>query len=215
MLIKVIQTEDPNLLNNITEATNSQTAVTSRDLRSNDTVQRYIEEHLRALGYYYEARTSKYISDEEVKSDKRIDAATAAQVWLAFRLQRPYESLKKSQIFKDPILYSEVFPTNLDVKAYLNAYLLFKHVYKIGKTKKDEFPFVHYAKFNIMAMLGHLGIRNIEDFENNQEKYKNVLDTIQAQVIKEVGKKGFKGYGAFFNQPALLKKLVADYETAL
>jgi hypothetical protein len=184
--------------------------VTTRDLRSNDTIQRYVEEHLRALGYYYEARASKYISDEEVKSDKRIDAATAAQVWLAFHLQRPYESLKKSQIFKEP-LYSEVFPTNLDVKAYLDAYLLFKHIYKIGKTKKDEFPFVHYAKFHIMAMLGYLGIRNVGDFDKNQEKYKNVLDVIQAQVSK-VGKKGFKGYGAFFNQPALLKKLVADYE---
>jgi hypothetical protein len=211
-LVKVIQTEDTELLNNITEATNSQTAVTSRDIRSNDPTQRIVEEHLRALGYYYEARANKYLNSKEVRPDQRVDAATGAQVWLAFHLQKPYlASTKKSQLFRDP-LYKEVFPDDLDVRAYLDAYLLFKYIHKLGKARKEDYPFVNYAKFHIMALLKQLDITDTKSFEQNSRGYADIIESIKILLAREQRKKNFTGYGAFFNQPTLLDRISKEYE---
>jgi hypothetical protein len=100
VLVKIIEATDADLLNGITEATNSQTAVTSRDLRSNDRIQKFIEEHLLVKGYYYEARANKYLNDKDVRPDRKVDAATAAQVWLAFHLQNPFASIKKAKVLE-------------------------------------------------------------------------------------------------------------------
>jgi hypothetical protein len=212
VLVKIIEIkDDDNLLNNIADATNSQTAVTSRDLMSNDSTQKNIEEQLRTWGYYYEARAGKYSADEDIRPDQRVDAATAAQVWLAFNLQRPHESRRKKEIFQEP-LYGEVFPSDLDARAYLDAYLLFKYIHRLGASRREDYPFINYAKFHIMAMLMRLGITNVKALEENQDKYDRILDAMQALVSKAQKVKGFKGYNGFFGEPTLLGRIAKEYE---
>lgn len=211
VLAKIIETEDSDLLASITEATNSQTAVTSKDLRSNDPVQRIIEEQLRTMGYYYEARTNKYLNDKDVKPDRRIDSAIAGQVWLAFHLQRPYDASKKAKVFME--FYHEVFPDNIDVRGYLDAYLLFKHIHKIGKNNREQYPFASYAKFHIMAMMKRLNVLTVKAFEENESKYFKLMDAIKVLVSTAQNKSSFTGYGAYFNQgPSLLEKIDKAYK---
>jgi hypothetical protein len=118
---------------------------------------------------------------------------------------------KESEGVREP-LYSEIFSDDLSVVAYLDVYLLFKHAHKLGNSKKEEYPFVSYAKFHIMAMLKQLSILNVGDFEANEQKYMNIMNAIQALVVRAQRGKNFKGYGAFFNQPSLLGKIAAEYQ---
>ena len=86
ILVRIIETADSSLTNRIAEATNSQTPIRSRDIRSNDRIQVRIENALRPLGYFYERKNDQFISES---TEKRIDAVKLGQVILAYVLREP------------------------------------------------------------------------------------------------------------------------------
>src|SRR5690606_11712329 len=97
VIVRVLKTSNKEILPKIIEATNSQTKVTSRDLHSNDSIQRLIEETLKTEGYYYEARKGKYQGKEK---QKRIDAEVAAQAYYATFFESPARAKdKKKDLF--------------------------------------------------------------------------------------------------------------------
>lgn len=71
LLVRVIETADRGFTNRVAEATNSQTPIRSRDIRSNDAIQVKIENALIGVGYFYERKNDQHIMQS---SDRRIDA---------------------------------------------------------------------------------------------------------------------------------------------
>lgn len=86
LLIRVIETGDRHFTNSVAEATNSQTPIRSRDIRSNDSIQLKLENALNGYGYYYERKNDQHIDQA---ADKRIDAVKLGQVILAYVLREP------------------------------------------------------------------------------------------------------------------------------
>lgn len=86
LLIRVIETGDRNFTNSVAEATNSQTPIRSRDIRSNDSIQIKLENALAGYGYYYERKNDQHIDQA---ADKRVDAVKLGQVILAYVLREP------------------------------------------------------------------------------------------------------------------------------
>ncbi len=86
LLLRVIETGDRAFTNSVAEATNSQTPIRSRDIRSNDSIQIRIENTLRAFGYFYERKNDQHIDQS---SENRIDAVKLGQIILAYVLREP------------------------------------------------------------------------------------------------------------------------------
>jgi hypothetical protein len=86
LLLRVIETADRRFTNSIAEATNSQTPIRSRDIRSNDSIQIRIENALLGHGYFYERKNDQHI---EQSAEKRIDAVKLGQIILAYVLREP------------------------------------------------------------------------------------------------------------------------------
>ncbi|MDM7927122.1 AIPR family protein [Blastomonas fulva] len=109
LLLRVIETADRNFTNRVAEATNSQTPIRSRDIRSNDSIQIRIENALRTFGYYYERKNDQHIDQP---AESRIDAVKLGQIILAYVLREPDRAKTASnRIFGE--YYSWVFDESI------------------------------------------------------------------------------------------------------
>lgn len=86
LLLRVIETADRTFTNRVAEATNSQTPIRSRDIRSNDSIQIRIENALLGYGYFYERKNDQHIDQP---AETRIDAVKLGQIILAYVLREP------------------------------------------------------------------------------------------------------------------------------
>ena len=64
--MRIYETKQREISHRIAESTNSQTPIKSRDLHSNDDVQKKLEDEFFAMGYFYERKTDQY-KDQEKK----------------------------------------------------------------------------------------------------------------------------------------------------
>lgn len=134
IMVKVIQTKDAKLANDIIDATNSQTSVSPIFLHSNDKIQETIEEHF--LKYpkaplYYERRINYY--KRRHKSQNRIVAMLKLfQVFYSIFGKRPSAARgRPTESFQRA--YGSVFNTSFDYDAYLIAYLVYMKIHKINR----------------------------------------------------------------------------------
>ena len=86
LLVKIIETKDKSLYAKVAEATNSQTPIRSRDLRSNDPVLLRLESALASRGWYLDRKRDQH---SEKPENLRIDALKLGQIWLAFVRSEP------------------------------------------------------------------------------------------------------------------------------
>ena len=109
ILVRIIETKSQPVSLAIAESTNSQTPIKSRDLRSNDDIQKKLEEAFEGMGLFYERKLNQH-SDKARPS--RVDALTAGQAHLAYGLELPEVAKKdRGRIFSD--LYDQVFTDEL------------------------------------------------------------------------------------------------------
>jgi len=170
VLIKVIETDDKDFIENVTLYTNSQNAIKLRDLCSNDEIQIKIQKILRdTYGYFYERKRgeldSQYATVEAKKGllgadwkKKLISNENGAQAFLAMFLNKPAQAKsEKGRIFlKDKAgFYDDAFNKNDDILT--EKILLSWKLLKFIEMKKKE-----YSK----------GYNNAE---NLQEKAKNEI----------------------------------------
>jgi hypothetical protein len=105
VLGRIYETRTRDITSEIAEATNSQTPINTRDLHSNDDVQKKLEESFLDQGLYYE-RKGRQHADQPRK--KRVDALAAGQALLAYSLGLPEVAKKdRSRVFRD--LYDQIF----------------------------------------------------------------------------------------------------------
>lgn len=117
ILVRIIETKSQPVSLAIAESTNSQTPIKSRDLRSNDDIQKRLEEAFEGMGLHYE-RKLKQFSDKPKKT--RVDALLAGQAHLAYSLELPEVAKKdRGRIFAD--LYDQVFTEELTADELLCA----------------------------------------------------------------------------------------------
>lgn len=109
ILVRIIETKSQPVSLAIAESTNSQTPIKSRDLRSNDDIQKKLEEAFEGMGLFYERKLGQH-SDQSKAT--RVDALTAGQAHLAYGLELPEVAKKdRGRVFSD--LYDQVFTDEL------------------------------------------------------------------------------------------------------
>lgn len=109
LLVRIIEAKEQSVGHKVSETTNSQTPIKSRDLRANTLFQRKIEQALLAKGFFYERKTNQFADQPR---EKRVDAQSAGQAYLAYALDLPEVAKKdRGRVFGD--LFDTVFSDDL------------------------------------------------------------------------------------------------------
>ncbi len=161
LLVRICQTRRENpIADKISETTNSQTPVTTRDLHANDRIQRKLEDEFRSLGYFYERKANQY---EEESASHRLNNELLAQLYLAYYMDMPSEAKNnKSLIFGDK--YGEVFKEDtitasrmlLPLRVYLPLQAKKREIQRRKRRREqidEQEAFVSRAVFHIVNVV--------------------------------------------------------------
>ena len=113
-----LDSDDKNLVSRITNATNSQSPIELRDLRSNDDVQRRLETDLEQLGFDYKSKR-----DNAPTTSRTIPSSVAAEAVLAVWRRKPHlAKFNTTRLFDQ--FYDEIFTPHLTGAQTILAVLL-------------------------------------------------------------------------------------------
>jgi hypothetical protein len=108
------RSDDEQFIQSVITYTNSQNAISDRDLHANDRIQYDIQGILRNIGIYYERKLNEH---KEQEDSIRIDALDAAQAYLCCVLQEPHRAKQdKRKLFNE--LYYRIFDKTKSDLAY-------------------------------------------------------------------------------------------------
>lgn len=125
ILVRIVETRDRSIYAKVAEATNSQTPIRSRDLRSNDPVLVRLEASLKSLGWAFDRKRNQHA---DLPEDKRIDALKLGQMWLAFVRSEPDRAKTASdKIFGEyfPLIFD---PTEMSAERVLSVWKLYRAI---------------------------------------------------------------------------------------
>jgi len=130
VLGRIYETRTRDITSEIAEATNSQTPINTRDLHSNDDIQKKLEESFLDQGLFYERKLRQHTGQSK---KKRIDALAAGQTYLAYAGGLPEVAKKdRGRVFRD--LYQNVFNEDRTTQQLLVPFRL----YEVIQDKKRE-----------------------------------------------------------------------------
>jgi len=130
VLAKIYETRERDISTAIAEATNSQTPINTRDLRSNDDVQKKLEESFLDQGIYYERKAKQYQGHPR---SKRLDALSAGQVFLAYFLGYPEVAKKdRARVFSD--FYDSIFNDDITPQKLYVPLVIYSEIETLKRT---------------------------------------------------------------------------------
>ena len=142
VLVRIYETKERRISNAIAESTNSQTPIKTRDLRSNDEIQKKLEQGFIENGLFYERKARQF---SEQPKEQRVDALVAAQAYLAYTLELPEVAKKdRGRIFGD--LYDSIFNDDITPEKLRVPLQIYSFIDK--KKRELQQQIKHDKKFN-------------------------------------------------------------------
>jgi hypothetical protein len=125
VFLRVIETSDPTLIEEISVATNNQSRIGSRDLRANSSIARKLASGLDHLGYYYVRKRGELST---LSADRTVDALKAGQLVLAYARGEPEKAkTDTTSMFGDD--FEKVFnPDVVTPELIVTAHRLFSEI---------------------------------------------------------------------------------------
>lgn len=215
ILVRIIETADQSLTNRVAEATNSQTPIRSRDIRSNDKVQIQLENALRPHGYFYERKNDQHIGEA---TDRRIDAVKLGQVILAYVLREPDRAKTASnKIFGE--FYEWVFNENvLSAENVVAIWRIYKTVEEdrqktikemsSGLKRRYDEAWIIEGVFHILYMLSlktEASGGEIFDVAEALKHYEDVKNEIEKFVDNQRGTAAYRIFRSAYTKGLLAK----------
>jgi len=222
LLVRICETKKNNpITEKISETTNTQIPVRTRDLRSNDPIQKKLEDEFRSLGYFYERKKNQHLNESK---DKRLDNELLGQIYLAYYLDMPSEARdQKSLVFGEK--YDEIFDAEsitagkmlIPYNIYLPLQKLKRDIQKKKRRKQkisEKDSFVSRATFHILTAVKII----IEKTGRDIEKKRNIQNAIKTAIsyINEIVEEASKERGELYTHDKFFKekptsKLVINY----
>lgn len=138
LLMRIIQTDNETVRDNIIEATNSQTAIPQAWLRSTGELHRDIEDFLRNHSLYYDRRKN-YHKNLGRPRKNIVSIPYLAQAVMAIALREPDNArARPSTLLKRESDYSRVFSPNYPFPLYLFCVQLLRAVEEALKSLDDD-----------------------------------------------------------------------------
>lgn len=172
IITKIIKlnTQDIELIKQITTNSNNQNAIKPRDLKSNQTIQQRLQKEFKDInGYEFGIKKG-----EDFKEGKVISNEDAGRMLLAFDLKEPWNCHQKSQIFDE--YYSKIFGRPL-VKA--QRIILIYEIMSVVDEHLQEIENKQYAYYSATRyFLLYVISRIMEADEIGKDIYRNRLDIV-------------------------------------
>lgn len=170
--------DDEDFVNDITYATNSQNPVDFRDLKSNDKIQKLLEESAKDLGYIYKRKRDNIVSGGAVLT-KVIPSSVAAEAIFAIWRGKPYlAKYKKNEFFNK--YYEEIFE-NINAAQMILAVIIFRYCDNIRKKISDNDDINAQRPFSQYFLAYMIGQRLLKENKLTIDK----LTHENFEVIKE------------------------------
>jgi hypothetical protein len=201
VLVRICETKkDYKISERISETTNSQTPIRTRDLHANDRIQKKLEEQFLALEYYYERKKNQY---ESKPKGQRLDNELLGQIYLAYYLDMPSEAKnQKAIVFGE--MYDEIFDEHLITAARMlipyKIYLpLEKRKKDVQKKKRRREPvnekeaFISRATFHLLNVLKMIGEKESLDLSKSgviERAIEKAIGYVGEVVRREAEKRG-------------------------
>ena len=146
--------ESDDIVHEITRATNSQSPVDLRDLRSNDEVQRTLKLAMKDLGFSYKRHREEGTGGPDV-----VTSGTVAEAVLAIWRRRPHQAkYRRREHFSR--LYALIFK-DLNAAQALIATLIYRAVEKARRENAEGVPsFLPYASHHLSMIIGHMVLQD-------------------------------------------------------
>ena len=197
LIARIIETDSADVKLSIAESTNSQTPINSRDLRANDRQQRQFQETFEGWGYLYERKAREF---EGHPKEKRIDALSAGQAYLAYGIKKPeVAKANRGRVFGN--LYNEVFTENLKPEHLLVSIQLLELILEkkaiIRKKIKNKEPLINgdsslmdgafHALFAIRSILerNKLDVWKYEEGKKHLDEAIKIIHSVYSDAEKE------------------------------
>lgn len=222
VLVRIcIAKKDNPITDKISESTNSQIPVQSRDLHSNDYIQKKLEEEFKVLGYYYERKNNQF---QDKPKNKRLDNELLGQLYLSFYCNMASEARNsKAIVFGDK--YELIFDENkITAETLLLPYKIYiplleeKKQVQAKKRNKDIInendAFISRGVFHVIS-----GVKIISEIKNfnlinksDREEATVIAKKLIAEVVEEKIKEKNESYShdKFFKETST-NKIIKDY----
>lgn len=173
VLVRIYELDDDDksyLLDKITLATNSQSVVNLKDLKSNDKIQKQLVESIKLLGFDYKPKR------EHSNSNQSISIGVAAEAIFSTWYNEPHSiKFSKNRLFS--IYYDKIFNDKLNGAQLVLAVFVWRYVENTRKSDKNlrnQHYFINYASNLICMVMGTLILKQyniqIEDITHNNFK---------------------------------------------
>jgi len=176
VLLRLYAVGDESVIEGITRATNSQNPVDFRDLKSNDEMQRLLEQGAKELGYVYKRKR-----DNQTNTDTIPSSVAAESVFAVWRKKPHLAKYKKNEFFN--VYYDEIFK-NLNAAQMIIAVLIFRMCdsyrkkYSFDQDIQAQRRYSHYLIAAIIGIniLKHFSINISQITHTNFLEIKNFFD---------------------------------------
>ena len=213
VLVRICETKkDYRIGERISETTNSQIPIRTRDLHANDRIQKKLEEQFRSLGFYYERKKNQF---QDEPKNKRLDNELLGQIYLAYYLDMASEAKdQKKIIFGDK--YDDIFDENeITASKMLKPYMIYlpleKKKKEIQKKKRKNEPvnekesFISRATFHILNVVKIIEKRESLNLDNEDSMYLAIQKAIN--YVNEVVDSESKKRGELYTHDKFFKEV--------
>ncbi len=218
VLVRIIETKSKPVGISIAESTNSQTPIKSRDLRSNDDVQKKLAESFMSMGFHYERKSKQF---RDFPRSERIDALVAGQAFLAYGLGMPEVAKKdRGRVFSD--LYDQVFSDDITAEQLLVAYRLLEIVeaeklkVRASIRRQENFNkknfFLVDGAYHVLYAISEICVKkkmNAQDFDSVKTLLKAAVKSVSEVVQAEQERDETFSFNRFFKEARTKTKISA------
>jgi len=136
ILVKIIELNvNSDLVKKITYFTNNQNAISIKDLRSNDLVQKSIQKQFEIL-FENKILYKRKRGEDESGFDEVIEKDFAAQIITAFYLKKPQNTHLLNKLFGED--YNKIFSRNINAEKIYLGYLIYNIISKNSNLLNNE-----------------------------------------------------------------------------
>jgi len=222
ILVRIIETKSQSVSLSIAESTNSQTPIKSRDLRSNDDVQKKLEEAFEGMGLFYERKLKQHADRPKAL---RIDALSAGQAFLAYSEELPEVAKKdRGRIFSD--LYDQIFTDELLADHLLCSHQLLNAIETQKKflqnsiRKQEPFDpkklFLIDGAYHVLFAVGQIcEVCNVDRFNKDAaiSYIPKAIDYISELIVKAQAQDESFSFNRFFKDSKTKTKIASYVNT--
>ena len=202
VLMRIYQTNDIRLMSKITESTNSQNAVTFKDLNSKNDIQLLVQKYFDAKGYFLHIRKDKSIETNK----KLVTNENLVQIYLTLYMDIPHQA-KTSKGASFRRYFNQIFSQeneNIPVELFI-GYKIWEYVCnRVNIANGADSSLLSHAKYALMYTMKLIDSSILKTEKNNEAQLNSTYEKA-LKILKVIVEEERKRLGSSYSHANLFK----------